>query len=214
VEEVGEGSATQVQGDQKLDAILLSVTASNVSSKNVYFLSNYWDAWGGKVGTRSSNANDNSWMREINQFQSVQNISGQLHYATSGKYYKLPPFERVAWGNLFPPSYFLYPKETVSTSVLFYVPQGTFDLVHVEIHIPTTEIPKMVDVLFVIDASKVTPKFFRIQPTEGARRFRSHRRLARYLYRRHNPDGSYPSGATIRDLNSLDQEHLLARPAR
>jgi hypothetical protein len=163
VEEVGEGSATQVQGDQKLDAILLSVTASNVSSKNVYFLSNYWE----KVGTRSSNANDNSWMREINQFQSVQNISGQLHYATSGKYYKLPPFERVAWGNLFPPSYFLYPKETVSTSVLFYVPQGTFDLVHVEIHIPTTEIPKMVDVLFVIDASKVTPKFFRIQPDGG-----------------------------------------------
>jgi hypothetical protein len=164
VEEVGFGAPTKGSSEEQLDAIQLMVTANNVSSKNIYLLTNYWDAWGGKVAPRSSNADMALWLRNVNQWEAIQNETGQLYYSPSGKYYEITAFERVAWGNIFPASYILYPKETISASVVFYVPKNSYDLVHVEVHIPTTEKLKMVDLMFVVDADRVKPKFFKVGP--------------------------------------------------
>jgi hypothetical protein len=147
------------QSSGKLDSVLLSVTATNVSGKNVHLLRNYWDAWAGKVNVESNGADNSSWLKDIN----AQEASRDFSYATRAKYYNVSGLERVAWGNLFPDTYVLSPKETVSASVVFYVPRDAFDLVHVEVHIPTT--PKSgVIVQFLVDQERVKPKFFKIAP--------------------------------------------------
>ncbi len=165
------GSRSQSDGQSnsptanQLEAIQLSVTANNVSSKDIRLLSNYWDAWIGKVSLQPD-ASDNAWLREANDNQADQATSGQLRYARDGKYYKIEGFERVAWGNVFPTTYLLYPKETVSASVLFYVPKEGYDLVHVEVHIPTKEKEKngekAVDLTFIVDRGRVKPKYFKV----------------------------------------------------
>jgi hypothetical protein len=158
VEQVG--FADQAHGPSAgLEAIQLSITATNVSSRNVYLLSNYWDAWAGKVTTGSKS--DDEWLETINKIQSIQ-ASGGFLLAPYGKYYHIESFERIAWGNVFPVSYFLYPKETVSASIVFFVPKGNYDLVHVEVHIPTTENRKNVDLTFTVDKDRVTPRYFKV----------------------------------------------------
>jgi hypothetical protein len=158
VDEVGTGRALAGTSEERLDAIRIMVTATNVSTKTIYLLANYWDAWAGKVAPRMSGS---PWLQDINKAQAVQNETGRLHYAASGRYYGITTFERVAWGNLFPTSYLLHPKETISASTLFYVPKGAYDMAHVEVHIPTTEL-RTVELMFVVDTDRVKPKFYRI----------------------------------------------------
>jgi hypothetical protein len=105
---------------------------------------------------------DRAWLKSINELEKFQETSGQFYYATTGKYYKIPAFDRLAWGNIFPPTYSLYPKETVSASILFYVPKGMYDLVHVEVHIPTTAKQDSVELAFLVDHEKIKTKYFRI----------------------------------------------------
>jgi hypothetical protein len=160
LENVGSSDAV-VQPGAQFDAIQLSVTANNVSSRNVYFLSNYWDAWGGKAEFQSK-GDDNEWLRDVNRNEQLQAEPGQFRYPMSGKYYNISKFERVARGNIFPSAYFLYPKETVSASVVFYVPKGSYDLLHVEVHIPTTEKKNLLQLKFLVDEARMKPKYFKI----------------------------------------------------
>jgi hypothetical protein len=162
LEEVGFGGQANAQSTSELEAIQISVTANNVSGRNVYFLSNYWDAWAGKVEFQTKVEDNKLWLQDANKIQDLQEKSGEFHYVTSGKYYKISKFERVAWGNIFPSKYFLYPKETVSASVVFYVPRGSYDLAHVEIHIPTIGKENSAEQTFLIDQETVTPKYVKI----------------------------------------------------
>jgi hypothetical protein len=161
VEEVGTGRTTAGASEEQLEAIQIMVTANNVSTKTIHLLANYWDAWAGKVASRLSATGPAPWLQDINKMQAIQNETGRLHYATSGRHYGITTFERVAWGNLFPTSYILHPKETISASTLFYVPKGAYDMVHVEVHSPTTEL-QTVELLFVVDTDRVKPKFYQI----------------------------------------------------
>jgi len=163
LEEVGFSGQANAQPMGQLEAIELSVTANNVSGRNVYFLSNYWDAWAGKVEFQAKVADNESWLQDVNKLQDLQAKSGQFDIVKSGKYSKIS-IERIAWGNLFPSRYFLYPKETVSTSVLFYVPRGSYDLAHVEVHIPTTGKQNSVEEIFLVDQEMVRSKYFKIDP--------------------------------------------------
>jgi hypothetical protein len=167
VQEAGTGHTRTDSGNANLDAIQVAVTANNVSTKPIHMLANYWDAWGGAVESRGDDADSAAWISGINAAQADQDKKGQLHYGLSGRFYNINKFERVAWGNLFPTTYVLQPKETISASALFYVPKGMYDMVHVEIHIPTTERPN-VDVMFTVDAKGVQPKIYRIGK-DGAR---------------------------------------------
>lgn len=166
VQEVGTGHATAGTSEEQLDAIEVMVTANNVSTKTIHLLANYWDAWAGKVEPRPSESGEIAWLQDINKMQAIQYETGRLHYATSGRYYSVRTFERVAWGNLFPTSYLLHPKETISASTLFYVPKAAYDMVHVEVHIPTTEL-QTVELMFVVDTDRVKPKFYRTEPNGG-----------------------------------------------
>jgi hypothetical protein len=163
LEDVGTGTQTTSQQADQFEAIQLSVVANNVSGRNVYLLSNYWDAWGGKVELQTKVAKDDLWLREVNRTEELQRKSGVFRYPTSGKYYKISTFERVAWGNIFPATYFLYPKETVSASVIFFIPRDIYDLLHVEVHIPTTEKQDAVQVSFLIDEGRVKPKYSTVE---------------------------------------------------
>jgi hypothetical protein len=167
VQEAGTGHTRSGSGDEKLDAIQIAVTANNVSTKPIHLLANYWDAWGGKISPRANGADGAAWLKGVNAAQVDQDKNGQLHYALSGRYYDVSQFERVGWGNLFPTTYVLQPKETISASALFYVPAGVYDMVHVEVHIPTTERPN-VALMFGVDATSVQPRIFRIAP-DGTR---------------------------------------------
>jgi hypothetical protein len=156
VQEVGVDS----RGDRRFAAVQVTVTANNVSTKTIHLLANYWDAWAGSVAESPPNANGDDWLVRINAAQVRQRKSGQPDYALPGRYYKPSRLVRVGWGNLFPTTYILHPKETISASALVYVPVDRYDMVHVEVHIPTTELSN-VELMFVVDEKTVQPVFFR-----------------------------------------------------
>ena len=156
VQEVGMNS----RGGKGLAAVQVTVTANNVSTKTIHLLSNYWDAWAGTVAESAAEGNGDDWIARINAAQADQRKSGQPDYALPGRHYKLSGMDRVGWGNLFPTTYILHPKETISASALFYVPVDRYDMVHVEVHIPTTELPD-VELMFVVDQKSVHPVLYR-----------------------------------------------------
>lgn len=164
VQQVSRDRPGVSKGGEPLDAIQVSVSANNVSTKTIHMLSNYWDAWGGTV-TQTAPDSEESWLARVNAAQADQDRTGQPDYAIPGKHYKPSRLERVAWGNLFPTSYVLHPKETISASVIFYVPAGSYDMIHVEVHIPTTERADL-SLMFVVDKQNVHPVFFG-QDAEG-----------------------------------------------
>ena len=63
----------------------------------MYFLSNYWDAWAGKIEPDPRAEDSEAWLRDVNKLEQLQATSGQFGYATSGRYYKTTKFERIAW---------------------------------------------------------------------------------------------------------------------
>lgn len=156
VQEVGMNS----REGRKLAAVQVTVTANNVSTKTIHLLSNYWDAWAGTVSETPPEGNSDNWIARINAAQMDQRKSGQPDYALPGRHYRLNSMDRVGWGNLFPTTYILHPKETISASALFYVPVDRYDMVHVEVHIPTTELPD-VELMFVVDQKSVHPVLYR-----------------------------------------------------
>jgi hypothetical protein len=85
---------------QELEAIELQITATNVSTRTIYFLSNYWTATGSVVKARPE---DDGWLESINQ----QSANGQANDALIGRHYELSNRLLIAWANIFPAEYFL-----------------------------------------------------------------------------------------------------------
>jgi hypothetical protein len=126
----------------ELEAIELAVTATNVSTRTIYFLSNYWVATGANVEIRPENDDTDSWRLTVNE----RVARGQPDYSSVGRHYQKANGIQVAWGSVFPSNYYLYPNESVSMSKLFYVPRGVYDLVMVDVGIPSTSVPNSAEI--------------------------------------------------------------------
>jgi hypothetical protein len=160
VKEAGFRTASDSKSTEQLEAIELMVTAINVSTRTVYLLSNFWAAWGMKVGS-SQVEKAQDWLDAVGK----QTSKGEDSYGAVGRHYEMRDGSLVAWGNVFPKTYVLFPKETVSRSFLFYVPKGEYDLVEVDVGIPTTSVPNVAEVVYTVsDQAGVDPRVNRIGP--------------------------------------------------
>jgi hypothetical protein len=109
-------------------AIELSVTARNPSSRDVFLLKNCWYALGESIATRRENA---AW---------TANMTKQIDKGApmnEGAFYTLSDVPVVDAAQALDDEV-LHPGEVVSTSMVFFVPQGTFDILRVHVEIPTT----------------------------------------------------------------------------
>src|SRR5262249_62415654 len=136
------------------------VKASNVSTKTIYLLANYWDASAAKVSASSPDADGTAWLGPVNAGQERLLKNGQPDHTLPGRFYVFSHRDRVGWGNLFPTTYVLHPKEEISASTLFYLPAGLYNMVHVEVQIATTEKPDLA-LRYIVDDDHVTARFFR-----------------------------------------------------
>jgi hypothetical protein len=163
VKEAGFRAASAGKSTEQLEAIELMVTAINVSTRTVYLLSNHWAAWGMKVGA-SQIGQDQAWLKTVSE----QMSKGEDSYGAVGRHYEMRDGTLVAWGNVFPKTYLLYPKESVSRSFLFYVPKDEYDLVEVDVGIPTASVPNVAEVVYTVNDQGGDVRVNRIGPN-GAR---------------------------------------------
>jgi hypothetical protein len=124
-----ETGRAQIANNADLEAVELVVTAHNPSPRDVYLLTNYWMAEGIKIGAPKENVD---WLQE-----NVDAINGS-HVMPDGKYYRNDHPVLVASANVFPIETVLHPSESISASYAFFVPQGVYDLVEVDVILPTT----------------------------------------------------------------------------
>jgi len=160
---VGELKSGRVPGassKQMLTPVLVTVKASNVSTKTIYLLANYWDASAAKVVASSPDAYGTAWLDPVNAGQERLLKNGQPDHALPGRFYVFSHRDRVGWGNLFPTTYVLHPKEEISAATLFYLPAGLYNMVHVEVQIATTEKANLA-VQYHVDDDHVSARFFR-----------------------------------------------------
>lgn len=155
IEEAGYG--TSGKSNTQLEAIRLSVTATNASTRTIYFAPNYWTAEGMNISVLPG---DESWLADVNKTieydpQNLKtpspeemNIHGVVQLRApvenQGRYYEITKIELIAFNDVFEYNVFLHPKETISRSFLFYVPVGAYDFLNVHAYIPTTAKPNSV----------------------------------------------------------------------
>lgn len=114
-------------GETRLQAIELEVTARNPSARTIYLLRNIWAAHGIKVDPNRKEG----WLDLMEkQVNGPRRIVGGEHYAP-----KRPA--PIAVGNVFPDDG-LQPNETIVRSFVFYVEQGKYDYVEVDVFLPPT----------------------------------------------------------------------------
>jgi hypothetical protein len=131
VESAGRGAVNSEQ-DKGLEAIELTVTASNPSSRTIYLLANSWLAYGYKVTAfDDTDEEEGVWLKTI-----PEAISAMSSTVVQGKHYKRDDGTLLALGNVFRDS-LLHPNEKVSATYVFHVPQGMYDYIHIEVDIPT-----------------------------------------------------------------------------
>lgn len=125
-------SATSNEQDKGLEAIELTITARNPSSRTIYLLANSWMAFGHKV--KESHDNDEeegAWLKNM-----PEAISAKSYTVVEGKHYIKDSGTVIALGNVFRDN-LLHPNEKVSATYVFHVPQGIYDYIHIDVDIPT-----------------------------------------------------------------------------
>ncbi len=132
VREAGSKGPNDDKSQSQFEAIELSVTAKNPSTRNVYLLTNCWYAQGETIST--SNQPSGDWAANMTQ-QIASNAP-----MNQGAFYGLDKVPVIAAAEVFPEDEVLHPNETISTSMVFFVPQNTFDVVRVHVHLPTTAV--------------------------------------------------------------------------
>ena len=160
VAELKSGRVRSAGSKQMLTPVEVTVKASNVSTKTIYLLANYWDASAAKVLASSPDADGTAWFDPVNAGQERLLKNGQPDHTLPGRFYLFAHRDRVGWGNLFPTTYVLHPKEEISASTLFYLPAGFYNMVHVEVQIATTERPDLA-LKYHVDDEHVSARFFR-----------------------------------------------------
>jgi hypothetical protein len=160
VAEMKSGRVLSTGSKQLLTPVEVTVKASNVSTKSIYLLANYWDASAAQVLPSSPDADGTAWLDPVNAGQQRLLENGQPDYTLPGRFYVLVHRDRVGWGNLFPTTYVLHPKEEISASTMFYLPAGLYNMVHIEVQIATTEKPDLA-LQYHVDDDHVSARFFR-----------------------------------------------------
>ena len=117
-----------------LEAIEIRISARNPSSRKVYLLKNLWQAIGVRI---KPIPDEESWVDRAND------RIGAGYLLAGSRHHESETATLVAAGNAFADS-LLNPNETVSASVVIYVPKGTYDVLQVDTFLPTvaTEDPK------------------------------------------------------------------------
>lgn len=159
VAELKSGRVPGTDGKQILTPVQVTVKASNVSIKTIYLLANYWDASAAQVIPSSPDADGSGWLAPVNAGQQRLLNNGQPDHTLPGRYYVYSHRDRVGWGNLFPTTYVLHPKEEISASVLFYLPAGFYNMVHIEVLIASTEKPDLA-LQYHVDDNHVSSRVF------------------------------------------------------
>lgn len=135
VKEAGFKGAGNDKGQQQFEAIELSVTAKNPSSRDVYLLKNCWFAAGATVIGREQNE---SWTDNVTRQIEADSV------ITEGAYYTLEKASLVEAGEVFTDK-ILHPNESISASFVFYMPQDVFDMLYVHVELPTSAVMDAVE---------------------------------------------------------------------
>jgi len=150
----GSGSAKE----NSLIPIEMQISASNPSSRSVYFMPNIWLAYGRRI---SSQKTDNFEAGADAVLGSDDNY--EERYAVE----ETPSL--VGLGRIFSDTS-LKPGEKISRTIIFHVPPNAFDLVEVYTYIPTTARTGTLELQWRLNAKKtgVDPLLYRVD-THGHR---------------------------------------------
>ena len=161
VKEAGLKGASGSEGNA-LEAIELEVTARNPSTRPIYVLNNIWTAYGVSIEVPQNK----DWLQIMaDELNGDHQIKGGAHYIPR---HPIP----VAVGNVFQDTT-LQPNEKIVRTFVFYVPQGTYDYLEVDVGLPTTaeelqghpgEAVAGVDYALRSDRSSYSPTVYRIKP--------------------------------------------------
>jgi hypothetical protein len=141
VAEAGFKRQGKQPSDSQLEAIELKVAARNPSGRDVWLLPTCWHAYGRKIAANNEN---NDWTSGITKTVEQHRPSDQ------GSYYKWNKPDVVAAGEVFPEDQILHPNEAITTSIVFYLPQDSYDLVRVHLELPTTPVANSAEVMWTV----------------------------------------------------------------
>ena len=131
VHEAGFGAAAVAKAGN-LEAIELVITARNPSSSTIYLRNNYWAAWGITIGPRrQAGEQSEDWLSDATERINNKGV------AAAGKYYQFEGVALVSAGPVFSDTA-LHANEKISATFVFYVLQHLYDLVFVNVSLPTT----------------------------------------------------------------------------
>jgi len=115
--------------NKSLVAVEMTVSATNPSSRLVYLQPNIWIASAAIIRKMSKTPN---FIQQINDSINKEDLNIKEKHAWS--YSPIP--EPVAVGRLFLNTQ-LKPNEKITRKIIFHVPRGLYDLIEVEIYVPT-----------------------------------------------------------------------------
>jgi hypothetical protein len=131
VKQAGHRAASSPQSNE-LEAIEVLINARNPSTSTVYLTANYWAACGVTItAPQEGGEKSEDWREGLTEL-----IDKRVPFPV-GKHYNNNKGTLVAAGTAFTDNY-LRANEKVSASFVFYVPKGVYDLVTVEVLLPTT----------------------------------------------------------------------------
>jgi hypothetical protein len=115
-----------------LVAMEMRVSASNPSSRRIYLLQNKWMVWGYTANPKKPEDPDCFYARTADLMNDQLGQFSERHASWSTR-------NIVAGGSLFDDDK-LSPNETITRTIIFYVPPDQYDSVRAEALIPTSEV--------------------------------------------------------------------------
>ena len=138
---IGTGPVIRQDQGPRLVAVEMKASASNPSTREVALLPNVWIAYGIKTIFYKNEAWFYEYASDI--LRSGRNQSVQRH--SSGA--SAPPV--VATGVLFP-DVSLKPNEAVATSTIIHVPDGEYDVLEVQVVMPSARTRKGIELIWAL----------------------------------------------------------------
>ena len=156
LKEVGARPQETAEEQESLSAVEMKISAKNPSSRTIYLLRSAWVATGYKIA--SSNGDDeDSFVKDTND---VINLSDGVYEA--GRDFALGSFNTVAVGRLFLDSV-LKPGESVSRTLIVYVPREKYDMLEVQVLMPTVAVEGAVDLDWTLNKDGILePTVYRL----------------------------------------------------
>jgi hypothetical protein len=131
VQEAGLRAATVAEA-KNLEAIELVITARNPSSNTIFLCANLWEAWGVTISAPTQDSEKSKdWL------DGVSELVNKRDSFVVGKHYKGDRQTLVSAGSVFQDRN-LHANEKVSATFVFYVPQGLYDFIEINVSLPVT----------------------------------------------------------------------------